>query len=87
MLGAFSFFLDGMAGPDAPAYAATWPPSSAGGAAAFLEGGRRSGGGPAPRERSPIELLLSPAMPLLAALTPCRGDGSNGQGCRTSWPL
>lgn len=62
MLGAFSYFLDGMAADAAQAGVLHGTPS-------LSQQGVRGG----KRDRSPLELLLSPAVPLLAALQPCRG--------------
>ncbi|PSC74053.1 mitochondrial import inner membrane translocase subunit TIM22-2-like [Micractinium conductrix] len=62
MLGFFSYFVDGMTG--SPAEAATHGSGSGSG-----EGSQRE----AAKQRGPIELLLSPAVPLLAA------QGSMGQ--------
>lgn len=87
MLGGFSYFVDGMAGGDAQAHAAsvkpgdsTWPAtsgSSRDNVVAFWGAGDEAAG--RRRDRSRVEMLLTPAMPLLAALAPCRGEQP---GCR-----
>ena len=76
MLGFFSYFVDGMTG--SPAEAATHGSGSGSG-----EGSQRE----AAKQRGPIELLLSPAVPLLAAVAPCAFGGLAGEdwqphGCR-----
>lgn len=90
MLGAFSYFLDGMSGGDA-AHAATGVVTTQDartrgsvfnsqpevGAAELLLKNKK-------KRKSPLELLLTPAIPLVQALTPCnRGrcvDTGNSTG-------
>ncbi|EFN53590.1 hypothetical protein CHLNCDRAFT_58549 [Chlorella variabilis] len=88
MLGAFSFFVDGMGVNQAAAAAAESPA----GASAEPRGGGGSGGSSGssgsqwwqvphhhPRQqRSALELLLSPAVPLLAAMAPCAFGAPEG---------
>jgi hypothetical protein len=77
MLGAFSYFLDGMAGGEA-ANASTL--SAAGDGAGGRGGGRR--------QRSLIEQLLSPAIPVVMVLQPCRNWGGDAPAgaCRVGPP-
>jgi import inner membrane translocase subunit TIM22 len=71
MFGAFSYFLDGMAGGgDGEAVAAT------------LQGGGSGSGHEKKREKSALELLLSPAVPLARALAPCSSWAGEHEGCR-----
>lgn len=85
MLGGFSFFVDGM-GAEPKAHAAAL--SSCGGdGGAQLQTRRRWR--PAPGHggqqqqhggRSPLDALLSPAVPLLQALSPCRAPDQGVPG-------
>lgn len=96
MLGAFSYFLDGMAGGgDSPAQAASIPDAAE---FMFTQHSPNNGAqhhrqqqGSGRRERSPIELLLTPAIPLLEALKPCRVSEKNETGgspvCSVGWPF
>jgi hypothetical protein len=91
MLGAFSFFVDGVGGPaQAASGAAAGGGAGAGPGTPSSSGSLGGGGGgqQGQRQRSAVELLLSPAMPLLAGLAPCAfgagedgGSGGSGAGC------
>ena len=80
MLGAFSYFLDGMAGGEATAYAADHgsdtnsSSSTARSRGAMFMAPPLSSQNGRKKELSPVEMLLSPAIPLLHALNPCGGN-------------
>jgi hypothetical protein len=92
MLGAFSFFVDGLGGQAA---AAGLPPASRG--SATVGSGSHGGGSrgrrwwqPNDHQQQPqrmlsqIELFLSPAIPLAGMLAPCStlAARANPRGCR-----
>jgi hypothetical protein len=91
MLGAFSFFVDGVSGPAQAASGSAAGGGGGSGPGRFSSSGSLDGGGQqGQRQRSAVELLLSPAMPLLAGLAPCAfgagnddgGSGDSVAGCR-----
>lgn len=86
MLGLFSYFMDGVGGGEAQAAAVP-----AGGPGSSGSSGSRRRRSREQEEqlqrwqqrRSALDLLLSPAMPLLAAVAPCAfaAEQSAGGGC------
>jgi hypothetical protein len=88
MLGAFSYFLDGMSGNDT-AHAAGVVTTQDARTRSNVFNSKATGRLIEDRKnknKSPLELLLTPAIPLFHALTPCSGgrcltnDSSNSNG-------
>lgn len=89
MLGIFSYFIDGFSGDTANASDLQNSTNRSRTRADPSINMPRTIGGTRKKEMSPVEMLLSPAMPLLHALNPCRGGrciglpGSNAFGSST----
>jgi hypothetical protein len=78
----FSFFADGMGGGQAEAAEQRRPPASRERGGGSDSGSGAGGGWPGQgQQRAALDLLLSPAVPLLATLAPCSFGGGEG-GCR-----